>query len=95
MFISVLNQFDAQNLVKYWDKYTEMHGQENVQISDLCVWPSAVINYQNIYLCASSFDMNINLKERVFENVCVYVRTCIVRNDFLTEVTVKAKIYGM
>ena len=39
--------------------------------------------------------MNINLKERVFENVCVYVRTCIVRNDFLTEVTVKAKIYGM
>ena len=38
-FISVFNQLDAQNLfhnnfvhqVKYWDKYTEMHGQQNVK----------------------------------------------------------------
>ena len=40
-FISLFNQLDAQNLfhkqilciklVKLWDKYTEMHGQQNVK----------------------------------------------------------------
>jgi len=35
-FMSVFNQLDAQNLfhnklVKYWDKYTEMYGQQNVK----------------------------------------------------------------
>jgi len=42
VFISVINQIDAQNfcftiilcikLVNYWDKYTEMHGQQNFRI---------------------------------------------------------------
>jgi len=39
IFILVFNQLDAQNmfhilcimLVKYWDKYTETHGQQNVK----------------------------------------------------------------
>ena len=43
IFISVINQLDAQNfcftislLVNYCDKYTEMHGQHNVKISSIC-----------------------------------------------------------
>jgi len=41
-FISVFNQILCIKLVKYWDKFTEMHGQQNVKI---CKYVRHLANY--------------------------------------------------
>jgi len=32
----IVKQILCINLVKYWDKYTEMHGQQNVKTIEIC-----------------------------------------------------------
>jgi len=47
------NKFLCIKLVKYWDKYTEMHGQENVKTYWLCNFSKYKIRLTKDYANAS------------------------------------------
>jgi len=53
----IVKQILCIKLVKYWNKYTEMHGQQNVRIKKQVIFCPHRANILNVTLCRSAWGL--------------------------------------
>jgi len=65
-------------LVNYWDKYTEMHGQQNVKT---CYLEYSSKEEVNMYLVFTSFHRTV-LQITIFNSLILYVYRCFILSNY-------------